>query len=81
MGSAVCTPYRLAFEMLNKAEVVAGKERVYIYLDHRIEVGGTLLNPRAQMYQKEWRTGIRQCEEAGERGGMDWVWVVLESLP
>ena len=31
------------------------------------------------MYQKEWRTGIRQCEEAGERGGMDWVWVVLES--
>lgn len=33
------------------------------------------------MYQKEWRTAIRQCEEAGERGGMDWVWVVLESLP
>lgn len=33
------------------------------------------------MYQKEWRTGIRQCEEAGERGGMDWVWAVLESLP
>ena len=33
------------------------------------------------MYQKQWRTGIRQCEEAGERGGMDWVWVVLQSLP
>lgn len=33
------------------------------------------------MYQKLWRTEIRQCEEAGERRGMDWVWAVLESLP
>ena len=47
VGSAVYTPYQLAFEMLNIAEVGAGKEKVYIYLDHRIEVGGTLLNPRA----------------------------------
>lgn len=45
--STVYTPYWLAFEMLNIDEVVAGKEKVYIYLDHRIEVGGTLLNPRA----------------------------------
>ena len=33
------------------------------------------------MYQKVWKTEVRQCEEAEERGGMDWVWVVLESLP
>lgn len=46
MGSVVYTPYWLALETLKKAEVVAGEENVYIYLDHRIEVGGTLLNPR-----------------------------------
>ena len=33
------------------------------------------------MYQKVCKTEVRQCEEAEERGGMDWVWVVLESLP
>lgn len=31
------------------------------------------------MYQKVLKTAVRQCEEAG-RGGMDWVWVVFESL-
>lgn len=46
VGSVVYTPYWLALETLKKAEVVAGEENVYIYLDHRIEVGGTLLNPR-----------------------------------
>ena len=47
MGSVVYAPYWLALEMLKKAEVVAGEEKVYIYLDHRTQVGGHFIKSKS----------------------------------